>query len=205
MDLDAEQLIFLIESRKPIYNYKSKDHANKEITDKLWRQIAKEMNCEVSDCKSKWTVLRNSYARYLRDERHGLRLNLSGRRKKKWYLADSMAFLKDYVHQQHPVAALDSQDTSSISSESKMRSSRTFAVSTKKIKTEMVKSSSESFQPMAKETTTESSSGLFFKSLLMDYDQLSSKQQRSFRLAMLTKMNELQEEAENETEVDWQD
>lgn len=47
------------------------------------------------DCRSKWHTLRTSYTRYIRE----LRKMPSGSaaKKKKWYLADAMAFLQKYV------------------------------------------------------------------------------------------------------------
>ncbi|EDV93131.1 GH19135 [Drosophila grimshawi] len=56
------------------------------------------MNCEAWQCKHKWTSLRCAYSRYLR-EGSGRQSGLSGKRRKKWYLAAAMSFLKDYIKQ----------------------------------------------------------------------------------------------------------
>lgn len=44
MELDSDKLISLIQTRPAIYNFKMKDHHNKDIVDKLWDEIGKEMN-----------------------------------------------------------------------------------------------------------------------------------------------------------------
>lgn len=46
-------------------------------------------------CRDKWKNLRNSYGRYLRDLKKPS--GAAASKKKIWYLADSMGFLKDYM------------------------------------------------------------------------------------------------------------
>ncbi|KAL1493625.1 hypothetical protein ABEB36_009325 [Hypothenemus hampei] len=98
MEIDTEKLIILIEQRPAIYNFTIKDHHNREIIDKLWGEVAQETGAQVADCKTKWNSLRNSFTRYIREEKK----TPSGSgvsKKKKWYLAGSMSFLKDFVNQ----------------------------------------------------------------------------------------------------------
>ncbi|CAI6357599.1 unnamed protein product [Macrosiphum euphorbiae] len=67
MACDGEILVSLVEIRPSIYDFGDKDHSNRIVQDKLWEEISKEMNVDVSVCKSKWTSLRNSFARELRE------------------------------------------------------------------------------------------------------------------------------------------
>ncbi|XP_050331120.1 uncharacterized protein LOC126759923 [Bactrocera neohumeralis] len=211
MDIDAEKLVFLIEERSPIFNYKNKDHKNKLITEKLWDEIATEMNSEVAACKNKWTNLRNSYSRYLREEKNKP-YRSSGKQKRKWYLADAMSFLKEFVHQQRemrsnlPVNSPDVEEQTADMSQNDF----TDAVSTDKSSPIPTKKSKISISEMiagpmieflnskTKQKPKENGNELFFKSLLSDYEKLSSKRQRLFRMHMIKEMNKFQEEEENE-------
>lgn len=52
----------------------------------------------VSVCKSKWTSLRNSFARELRELKNK-KSGSAGSKKRKWYLFDSMSFLTGFMMQ----------------------------------------------------------------------------------------------------------
>jgi len=52
----------------------------------------------VSECKTKWTTLRNSFSRQLREQKK-YPSGSGATKKRKWYLYDNMAFLKDYMMQ----------------------------------------------------------------------------------------------------------
>ncbi|CAD7004380.1 uncharacterized protein LOC105664966 [Ceratitis capitata] len=109
MDVDAEKLLKLVKARQPIYIRKT--NGNKK---KLWQEIAAEMNWSVTDCKTKWMCLRNAYCRHLR----GLPLDRYGKERRKWYLADAMAFLSPHVRSNYSGNnSLDSQDAEEFKSE----------------------------------------------------------------------------------------
>ncbi|XP_069681169.1 uncharacterized protein [Periplaneta americana] len=96
MECDAEKLLVCIEKRPAIYNFNLKDHSNRGVVDKLWEDIAAEMDVTVAECKAKWTSLRNSYNRQLREGKHHSS-GSEGSKKRKWYLLDAMEFLHDFV------------------------------------------------------------------------------------------------------------
>jgi len=52
----------------------------------------------VSVCKSKWTSLRNSYARELREMKNK-KSGSAASKKRKWYLFESMSFLSNFMLQ----------------------------------------------------------------------------------------------------------
>lgn len=52
----------------------------------------------VSECKTKWTTVCNSFSRQLREEKK-FTSGSGATKKRKWYLYDNMAFLKDYMLQ----------------------------------------------------------------------------------------------------------
>uniref|UniRef100_A0A0A1X8G3 Protein disulfide isomerase-like 1-2 n=1 Tax=Zeugodacus cucurbitae TaxID=28588 RepID=A0A0A1X8G3_ZEUCU len=214
MNIDAEKLLYLIESRSPIYNNKNKEQSNKLITAKLWDEIATEMNCDVAACKNKWINLRNSYSRYLREEKDKPS-GLSGKQRRKWYLADAMSFLKKSVHQHHGLNSnsdspyikeqtvdMSQNEFKDVLDEETVNSGRSSPIPTKNNRTsltEMVAEQiSEYLHAKTKKKLNENGNALFFKSLLSDYEKLSSRRQRVFRMHMVNKMNELQEEEEND-------
>ncbi|XP_069686015.1 uncharacterized protein [Periplaneta americana] len=91
-----EKFVYLVQEREAIYNAKLKEHHNKNILEGLWREIAIEMNMSSNECKAKWTNLRNSFARHLRDMRN-IEKSGGAKMKKTWYLADIMSFLQEHV------------------------------------------------------------------------------------------------------------
>ncbi|XP_069678801.1 uncharacterized protein [Periplaneta americana] len=102
MDIDAEKLIVLVEQRPSIYNYTLRDHHNKNVIEQLWQEVANEIHGVTSaECKAKWNVLRSSYSRYLREVKkiRDLPSGSAAQNKKKWYLADSMSFLGNFIGQ----------------------------------------------------------------------------------------------------------
>ena len=44
--MDAEELVAKIYVRKPIWNKWDKQHANRNVVEKLWTEISQEMKCE---------------------------------------------------------------------------------------------------------------------------------------------------------------
>nr|CAD7414522.1 unnamed protein product [Timema poppensis] len=88
-------LVQSVGDREFLYNPKLKEHHNINVVKNLWREVGEEMNMTVNDCKQKWTNLRNSYANHLRNQKKPS--DFGSEQKPKWYLADGMAFLKDYM------------------------------------------------------------------------------------------------------------
>ncbi|KAE9523748.1 hypothetical protein AGLY_015808 [Aphis glycines] len=58
----------------------------------------------VSVCKSKWTSLRNSFARELRELKNK-KSGSAGSKKRKWYLFDSMSFLTGFMMQHEKIGS----------------------------------------------------------------------------------------------------
>lgn len=44
--MDVETLIAAVYKRQPLWDKRNKQHANRNTTDRLWREIATEMNLE---------------------------------------------------------------------------------------------------------------------------------------------------------------
>lgn len=42
--MDTEKLIISIQTREPLWNQQSKQYHNRDITNKLWDEVAKDMN-----------------------------------------------------------------------------------------------------------------------------------------------------------------
>ncbi|XP_055849940.1 transcription factor Adf-1-like [Episyrphus balteatus] len=91
---DIVKLINLIKIRPGIYDNTQGDHNNRATVEALWKEVADEMNATPVDCKRKWASLRNAFSRDLRNERDA---EINKRKKKKWYLATHLWFLRDYL------------------------------------------------------------------------------------------------------------
>lgn len=100
-DCEAELLINLVKSKRAIYDSTMMEHGSRSLLEKLWEEVSQEMHKSVAECKAKWASLRNSYARALRDGKTR-NSGSSGRKRRKWYLADSMDFLYNFMNQHKP-------------------------------------------------------------------------------------------------------
>ncbi|XP_055916630.1 uncharacterized protein LOC129949288 isoform X2 [Eupeodes corollae] len=214
---DVEKLLVLIENRPPIYNFKLKEHSDKCIIDKLWMEIAKEMKT-TAECKTKYTTLRNSYARYLR-ENPPPGVSAAKKRKKTWYLSAAMSFLKDHMmvnrRSRNSIDA-DTIDNNSCSSSSSIPSTvPEFEEKGRSInctpyprcsKGEQLKPADKLIaEPMAEYSTTrldksgtEDPNLTFFKSVLPDLKKLSAQRQRKVKQDFLFNLNKLLDDQEME-------
>ncbi|XP_029348049.1 uncharacterized protein LOC107882666 [Acyrthosiphon pisum] len=97
-EMNLEDLISLVQERQSIYDYKNKNHSNRNIQEQLWTEISDILKVPANECKAKWTTLRNSFSRELRQRKLPSGSGASSR-KRQWYLFDNMLFLSDYVLQ----------------------------------------------------------------------------------------------------------
>lgn len=132
--------------------------------------------------------------------------------RKKWYWADRMSFLIEHINLQcnNNISKFDTTDLDTPPSLNENMESMQSDTSTARNSPLPVKRSRtlvsdpvappmfEFVQPRARESVPENGNSLFFMSLLADFEKLSTKRQRAFRMHMLSKMNELQEDEEND-------
>ncbi|CAK1592620.1 unnamed protein product [Parnassius mnemosyne] len=74
-----------------MYNNNLAEYARKDLTEKAWSEVAKEIQWTVNDCKEKWKNIRNGFVRSLKPKASGLATT------KKNYLHDEMQFILPYV------------------------------------------------------------------------------------------------------------
>ncbi|XP_014280880.1 uncharacterized protein [Halyomorpha halys] len=209
---DSERLAKLIEARKPIYDFNLKEHSNKLITEQLWAEVAAGMRSTV-DCKSKWTSMRNSYARYLRDVKNAA---YGGVKKRKWYLADSMAFLNDFMGQNKKspnnwdILADDTMEKC-FEEEDETEANHYYGVEVLDVNTPqpVTRSYSTSLSKWNKTDVDvcESSSDifqsgadlLFFRSLFADMNKLSERRKRRFKEMTMSSLHSLIDSQEEES------
>lgn len=227
-DCEAELLINLVKSKRAIYDSTMMEHGSRNLLEKLWEEIAQEMNKSVAECKAKWASLRNSYARALRDGK--ARNSGTGRKRRKWYLADSMDFLYNFMNQhklnstnnveyweEENTNSLDEQEVIEYENEEEVEEHLDTRIeyedatstgqvtnnsSTKEINSTV---SAAVFGPILEHLLSEVKSNdkdnpdwSFFKSLMPDVTKLSVKRRRKFKEIVLTNLNHLLEEDEIE-------
>ncbi|XP_068085103.1 uncharacterized protein [Anabrus simplex] len=218
MELDAEKLILLVGLRPAIFDYSMKEHRNQTITDMLWEEIANEMNASVAECKSKWNILRNSYARYLRESRKSSPSVSGICKRKKWYLADSMAFLQNFIGHHKKIgnfsSGLDEDEQTGSLTPDEESSAEIF-------KTERTPHFMNTFGPEKHNLTPsdmvttsmmdisrqvslnderkeqDNTQLLFFKSIIPDVEKLTAKNQRKFKIKVMSLLNDLLDEQED--------
>ncbi|XP_045522047.1 uncharacterized protein LOC123712815 [Pieris brassicae] len=94
---DDRRLIRLVQARPVLYARNNMPVASYYTSVKRqWQEVAQEMDWTVAEVRRKWSHIRNSYSRHLRNEMHGA-CTSRGRMVSKWYLADDLEFLRDHM------------------------------------------------------------------------------------------------------------
>ncbi|XP_012543969.1 uncharacterized protein LOC101738925 isoform X3 [Bombyx mori] len=140
----------------------------------LWQEVADDMGWSVPDVRRKWSHIRNSYSRHLRNEIHGARTG-KGRMVSRWYLADELEFLKEHMATDVRTKIEDREDSSSPHS----------------VRTDAVGSTSQSF-----EADENSAYFQFFRGIHNDYQELPPKKQRLFRRQCLHFLHNLLDDSD---------
>ncbi|KAM3957509.1 uncharacterized protein ACR2FA_008475 [Aphomia sociella] len=94
---DDRKMIRLVRERRLLYARNNMPVASfHSQVKRLWHEVAHEMGWSVADVRRKWSHIRNSYSRHLRNEMHGAR-TARGRTVSRWYLADELEFLREHM------------------------------------------------------------------------------------------------------------
>ncbi|CAG4944694.1 unnamed protein product [Parnassius apollo] len=94
---DDRKMIRLVKERRLLYARNNMPVASYYMQVKrLWEEVAREMGWSVAHVRRKWSHIRNSYSRHLRNEMHGARTG-KGRMVSRWYLADELEFLREHM------------------------------------------------------------------------------------------------------------
>ncbi|XP_058115852.1 transcription factor Adf-1-like [Anopheles ziemanni] len=90
-----EQLIAKVRANEVLYNVKNVNYRRKNDKERLWQQIAYELNCSVEVCKRRWKSLRDKFIKLSRVEQSA-RGTSDEEQPKKWRYFDSLTFLQGY-------------------------------------------------------------------------------------------------------------
>ncbi|KAI5631268.1 alcohol dehydrogenase transcription factor myb/SANT-like domain-containing protein [Phthorimaea operculella] len=94
---DDRRMIALVRARRLLYARNNMPVASYYAQVKqLWEEVANEMGRSVAEVRRKWSHIRNSYSRHLRNEVAGARTS-RGRVVSRWYLAEELDFLKEHM------------------------------------------------------------------------------------------------------------
>lgn len=222
MDCDAERLTALVSERRPIYDFTMKEHNNRELIDALWEEIAAMMGTSVAHCKLKWCNIRNCYSRYLRTTRN-VPSPLTGKKKKKWYLADNLFFLDPFMSQTRKMEQSFEELPLEVIHEFKEDPESSDSQNIPPLPMVMTefKSEDEVYEPpkkkkLQKSTYTRNETDFhqfkirgspedpdfdFFKCLFIDFKKLCPKRQRRFKEIMLSTLHTCLDEEEDEQSV----
>ncbi|KPJ12816.1 hypothetical protein RR48_10446 [Papilio machaon] len=211
---EDRKMIRLVKERRLLYARNNMPVASYYTQVKrLWEEVAKEMGWIVPEVRRKWSHIRNSYSRHLRNEMQGARTG-KGRMVSRWYLADELEFLREHmatdtrVSPNPPYAPtfLEMDLTESSSTEQvdvkpfihnqwfSMNSPPT-GYKEPKIEPSLHDDSSNS-QAFGPDET--SSYFQFFRGIYNDYQELSNKKQRLFKRQCLNFLHDLLDEEEDQ-------
>ncbi|XP_061510017.1 uncharacterized protein LOC133392772 [Anopheles gambiae] len=90
-----EDLIAKVRANEVLYNVKNVNYRRKNDKERLWQQIAYELNCSVEVCKRRWKSLRDKFIKLSRAEQ-AARGTSDEEQPKKWRYFDSLSFLQGY-------------------------------------------------------------------------------------------------------------
>ncbi|GAB0087075.1 hypothetical protein DMENIID0001_013480 [Sergentomyia squamirostris] len=88
----TEQLIKLVKPHPELYDVSSQLYNDRAHVDELWASISQTMQMSTTEVRTKWNSLRSQFMRALKHE--NMPFGASGRRRKKWYMMDSLDFLR---------------------------------------------------------------------------------------------------------------
>ncbi|XP_072944700.1 uncharacterized protein [Epargyreus clarus] len=205
---DDRKMIRLVRERPVLYARNNMPVASYYNSVKaLWRDVANEMGWSVADVRRKWSHIRNSYSRHLRNEMYGVRTG-KGRMVSKWYLADELEFLREHM-------ATDTRaspySTRTLSTPYKREASESAATDLGDAKplveaawVTMNQSAKIKKEPMLYNDDSSSSQGFtadenssyfqFFRAIHGDYQGLAAKKQRLFKRQCLIILHDLLDE-----------
>ncbi|XP_028158668.1 uncharacterized protein LOC135078401 [Ostrinia nubilalis] len=173
----------------------------------LWREVADQMGWSVMDVRRKWSHVRNSYSRHLRNEIHGARTG-RGRRVSRWYLADELDFLREHMATDLRMSPTFPYSASLLEIEG-IKSPQQEPVETKPFINNPWLSIPSTFEPKAEppsnddscsstfEADENSSFFQFFRGIHNDYQELSARRQRIYKKKCLDFLLELLDEQDS--------
>ncbi|XP_052889399.1 uncharacterized protein LOC128297747 [Anopheles moucheti] len=90
-----DQLIAKVRANEVLYNVKNVNYRRKNDKERLWQQIAYELDSSVEVCKRRWKSLRDKFIKLSRVEQSA-RGTSDEEQPKKWQYFDSLTFLQGY-------------------------------------------------------------------------------------------------------------
>ncbi|XP_050500151.1 uncharacterized protein LOC126880369 [Diabrotica virgifera virgifera] len=87
------KFVQLIENYQCLYNNTLQEYSRKDVTEKAWSAVARQIQWSEADCKEKWKNIRNGFVRSLKPSPSGS----SAKAKKPYYLHDVMQFVLPYI------------------------------------------------------------------------------------------------------------
>ncbi|XP_022834400.1 uncharacterized protein LOC111362099 isoform X2 [Spodoptera litura] len=206
---DDRRLIQLVRERRVLYarnNMPVASYYNQ--VKRLWLEVANKMGWSVTDVRRKWSHIRNSYSRHLRNEMHGVRTG-RGRMVSKWYLADELDFLRQHMatdtrQSRHsyrtlyvpkPVASTHSDSSTDFMTTPWLALTSPSHASPLQLPVEPQPFREDSSSPHSSFEPDENSAYFhFFRGIHNDYQALSAKKQRLFRRECLAFLHRLLDE-----------
>ncbi|KAI4455602.1 madf domain transcription factor [Holotrichia oblita] len=90
---DCEKLIELIRQYPPIYNAQLDSYRDENLKDNIWTNIAERINKKDLECRKKWKLIRDSYNRYKRKQKHSTG-SAAPAKNSKWQFYERLRFLE---------------------------------------------------------------------------------------------------------------
>ncbi|KAF5283967.1 hypothetical protein FQR65_LT13659 [Abscondita terminalis] len=111
---DCEKLIELIRQHPPIYNAQLDSYRDENLKDNIWTSIAESINKTGLECRKKWKLIRDSYNRYKRKQKHSTG-SAAPPKNSKWQFYDRLRFLENIPSERQSSTSIIEQDTNTFS------------------------------------------------------------------------------------------
>ncbi|RUS89817.1 hypothetical protein EGW08_002429 [Elysia chlorotica] len=94
--LNDDDLLSAVQARPALYDKTHRDHCNREISKKLWTEIAQETGVDSLICKTRWNSMRDYFLRKYREGARPGQPLASGKRL--WPYFEMLSFLMPHVN-----------------------------------------------------------------------------------------------------------
>lgn len=195
------KFVKIVEKYPCLYNYKLPEYSRRDVTDKAWMNVAKEMNYTVPHCKEKWRNVRSVFVRKLKPSPSGTSMKSS----KPYYLNRFMSFLVPYIKTNHkyddipstvpsPNQAEEDDDPAKMDFPEQSGHEQKYTESEQTVTVKKQKDKlNEYLQPREGEIigTNDNSRKMFLISLLPEINAMTENQMRVFRRKVLQLIDEI--------------
>ncbi|KAK5637785.1 hypothetical protein RI129_000032 [Pyrocoelia pectoralis] len=111
-DEDTDRLIELIRQHPALFNSQLDSYRDENLRDNIWKVIGEGINKTDSKCRKKWKLIKDSYNRYKRKQKHPTG-SAAPAKNSKWHFFERLRFLDNTPSQRQSSTNIMEENTTS--------------------------------------------------------------------------------------------